>query len=133
MIIGAIKESLNGECRVAATPQSVKKLVNLGYDLVVESGCGAKANFPDALYEEAGAKVLADRNSVLSSCDITLKVAPPQTEEINDIKQGAAWISFVWPARHEEQLDLLRQRNVTTLAMDCVPRISRAQKLDALS
>jgi NAD(P) transhydrogenase subunit alpha len=133
MIIGAIKESLNGECRVAATPQSIKKLVQLGYDVVVESGCGAKANFPDSMYEASGAKVLGDRESVLSSCDITLKVAPPQFEEINDIKQGSTLISFVWPARHEEQVDLLRRRRVTTLAMDCVPRISRAQKLDALS
>lgn len=133
MIIGAIKESLDGECRVAATPQSVKKLIQLGYDVVVESGCGANSNFPDSLYEESGARVEGDRASILATSDITLKVAPPQFEEINDIKQGSALISFVWPARNEEQVDLLRRRRVTTLAMDCVPRISRAQKLDALS
>ena len=133
MIIGAIKESSHGECRVAATPQSVKKLAQLGYEVVVESGCGVEANFPDVLYENAGAKVLADRESVLAGADITLKVAPPEFEEINKLKEGSALISFVWPARHEEQLNLLRRRRITTLAMDCVPRISRAQKLDALS
>ncbi len=133
MIIGAIKESSNGECRVAATPQSVKKLAQLGYDVVVEAGCGVNANFPDSLYEKAGAKVLSDRKDVLSGSDITLKVSPPEFEEINEIKEGSTLISFVWPARNEEQLDLLKRRRVTTLAMDCVPRISRAQKLDALS
>lgn len=133
MIIGAIKESLNGECRVAATPQSVKKLIKLGYDVVVESGCGERANFPDELYEQSGARISTDRSNILATSDITLKVTPPNTDDIDQLKEGGTLISFVWPARNEEQMNLLRQQNVTTMAMDCVPRISRAQKLDALS
>ncbi len=133
MIIGAIKESAGGERRVAATPDSVKKLIKLGYDVVVESGCGIAANFPDSLYEMAGAKVQQDQQSVLQLADITIKVEAPQLEEINEIRENSTLISFVWPAKHPEQVDLLRRRKITTLAMDCVPRISRAQKLDALS
>jgi len=83
MIIGAIKESLAGERRVAATPQSVGKLIKLGYDVVVESGCGIAANFPDALYVKAGAEVLNTQADVLDRSDITVKVTPPQTDEIN--------------------------------------------------
>ena len=133
MIIGAIKESSTGERRVAATPQSVKKLIALGYDVVVESGCGAEASFPDSQYEKSGAKVVDSRAEVLSQSDITIKVTPPDLDEINKLNEDSNLISFVWPARSSEQLDLLRRRRITTLAMDCVPRISRAQKLDALS
>jgi NAD(P) transhydrogenase subunit alpha len=133
MIIGAIKESLPGERRVAATPQSVKRLIKLGYNVVVQSGCGREASFPDSHYEQAGAEVLKDKASVLGRSDITIKVAPPQLDEINDIREDSTLISFVWPAKNEEAVSLLRRRNVTTLAMDRVPRISRAQKFDALS
>lgn len=133
MIIGAIKESTRGEHRVAATPDSVKKLIKLGYDVVVESGCGCDANFPDELYEYAGAKVLPDQESVLEKADITIKVEPPQFEEINEIRENSTLISLIWPARNEKQVGLLRRRRITTLAMDCVPRISRAQKIDVLS
>ena len=133
MIIGAIKESSKGERRVAATPQSVKKLIALGYDVVVESGCGAEASFPDSQYEKSGATVVDSSAEVLSQSDITIKVTPPDLDEINKLREDSSLISFVWPARSSEQLDLLRRRKITTLAMDCVPRISRAQKLDALS
>lgn len=133
MIIGAIKESTSGEHRVAATPESVKKLIKLGYDVVVESGCGSAASFPDSLYENAGATVLPDQKSVLEQTDITIKVETPQFDLINDLRENSTLISFVWPARHQTHVDLLSRRNITTLAMDCVPRISRAQKLDALS
>ena len=133
MIIGAIKESLPGERRVAATPQSVAKLIKLGYDVVVESGCGITANFPDSLYVKAGAEVLNDQASVLGRSDITVKVTPPQTDEINSLREGSTLISFIVPAKNEEAIGQLRRRNVTTLAMDRVPRISRAQKFDALS
>ena len=133
MIIGAIKESALGERRVAVTPDSVKKLVKLGYQVVIESGCGVEANFPDSFYQSSGAEVLSDRESVLAEAELLLKVNVPQSEEISLCKEGSALISFVWPAKNENQVDQLKQRNITTLAMDCVPRISRAQKLDALS
>ena len=133
MIIGAIKESELGEHRVAVTPNSVKKIIKLGYEVVVESGCGVDASFHDSMYESAGAEILPNQKSVLDRSDIVLKVDLPTLNEINEIQEGAALISFVWPAKSESELDLLRRRDVTTLAMDCVPRISRAQKLDALS
>jgi len=133
MIIGAIKESKLGEHRVAVTPNSVKKIISLGYDVVVESGCGQDASFHDSMYESAGAEVLPDQKSVLERSDIVLKVDLPSLNEINDIQERATLISFVWPAKSESELDLLRRRKISTMAMDCVPRISRAQKLDALS
>lgn len=133
MIIGAIKESASGERRVAVTPDSVKKLVKLGYQVLIESGCGAEANFPDSFYQTSGAEVLPDREAVLAQADLLVKVNVPQSDEISLCKDGSGVISFVWPAKNESLVDLLRQRNITTLAMDCVPRISRAQKLDALS
>lgn len=131
MIVGALKENGIAEARVAATPETVQKLVKLGYEVVVESGCGVKANFPDPQYENAGARVV--RNAADVQADITLKVTPPTLEEINLLREGSALISFIWPAKNTDQVSLLNRRRITTLAMDCVPRISRAQKLDALS
>jgi NAD(P) transhydrogenase subunit alpha len=133
MIIGVLKESLPGERRVAATPDSVKKLIKLGYQVVVESNCGSDANFPNSGYEDAGAEVERNTQSVLDRADVLIKVNEPTLSEIEEISSGTTLVSFVWPAKNEEQIERLRARNITTLAMDCVPRISRAQKLDALS
>lgn len=132
MIIGAVKETSSTEKRVAATPQSVKKMINLGYEVMVESGSGADANFSDALYEQAGAKIVQN-GSIWSDSDVILKVTPPTESEIDRIKIEAVLISFLWPSRNTSMLERLNQRNITAIAMDCVPRISRAQKLDALS
>lgn len=133
MIIGVLKEIGRAEARVAATPQSVEKLIKLGYEVVIESGCGVKANFPDALYQKAGARVANSADLMQAQSEITVKVAPPSLEEINRLPERSTLVSFIWPAKNDEQLSLLRRRKITTLAMDCVPRISRAQKLDALS
>ena len=133
MLIGVPRETADGECRVAASPDSVKKLKKLGYDVQVESGAGLKANFPDAMYEAAEAKIVSDAKTIWSSSDIVAKVNPPTDPELGQAKDGGTLISFVWPARDPAYIDKLNQRNMTTLAMDCVPRISRAQKLDALS
>ena len=133
MIIGALKETEPGENRVAATPQSVKKLIGLGYEVVVESNCGANANFPNSQYEAAGAKVVNSAAKVASQADIVIKVNEPTAEEVDALDRSTSLISFVWPAKNDALLEKLNSQNVTTLAMDCVPRISRAQKLDALS
>jgi H+-translocating NAD(P) transhydrogenase subunit alpha len=132
MIIGAVKESSPGENRVAVSPQSVKKLVGLGYQVMVETGCGAAAGFDDTTYETAGAQV-SRNGQVWESADIVLKVAPPTESEIGQLKSQATTISFLWPARCAPTLETLNQKRITAIAMDCVPRISRAQKLDALS
>ena len=132
MIVGALKENGRGEARVAVTPQSVPKLIKLGYEVMVETRAGVLANFPDELYTKAGATI-GTRAEVLEKSNLTLKVDPPTLEEINELPVDSALISFLWPATNEEHVQLLRRRNITAIAMDCVPRISRAQKLDALS
>ena len=132
MIVGALKENGRGEARVAVTPQSVPKLIKLGYDVMVETRAGVLANFPDELYTQAGATVHT-RAEVLEKSNLVLKVDPPTLEEINSLPVDSALISFLWPATNDEHVQLLRKRNITAIAMDCVPRISRAQKLDALS
>lgn len=132
MIIGTLKESGRGEARVAVTPHSVAKLKKLGYEVVVETRAGVLANFPNELYESAGASVV-DRADVFEQARLFVKVDPPTLEEISDIPTGSTLISFLWPTINKEHVQLLRRRNITAIAMDCVPRILRAQKLDAMN
>ncbi|MEZ6096709.1 MAG: Re/Si-specific NAD(P)(+) transhydrogenase subunit alpha [Pirellulaceae bacterium] len=132
MIIFVPRESGENECRVAATPQSVKKLVKLGYQVQFEADCGLSAAFPNAEYVDAGAAVI-DPETGWTKADIVIKVTPPTTDEVRRMKSGAALIGFVWPARSQNLVDTCAAQGITCLAMDCVPRISRAQKLDALS
>ena len=133
MIIGVVKESAADECRVAASPASVKKLKKLGYDVKVASGCGVKSNFPDSQFEDAGATIVSNNEEVLSSSDVVIKVQPLTDAEIGQLKPDTTSISFVWPAQNESTVAALVESKIKSLAMDCVPRISRAQKLDALS
>lgn len=133
MIIGAVKESAPGENRVAATPQSVKKLIKLGYQVIVESDCGSDASLLNSQYEEAGATLIDDRDEVLEKADILIKVEPPNESEVAKLRPKSKLVSFIWPAKNESLVNKLKDHGLTTLAMDCVPRISRAQKLDALS
>ena len=133
MKIGAPREVLEDEARVALSPQSIPQLKKLGYDVVVESGAGAKARFTDEAYAEAGAEVLPDANALYEAADIILKVRPPEGEELERFRKGQILISFIWPAQNEDLMNTLKDKGVTVLAMDMVPRISRAQKMDALS
>ena len=138
MTIGVPREVHPGERRVAATPDSVRELTKLGYEVAVESGAGQQASFSDDAYRAAGAAIV-DAASLWASVDVMIKVRPPQVhpglgvEEAALLKKHATLISFVWPAQQMTLLERLSQRGATVLAMDCVPRISRAQKLDALS
>ncbi|BDB27782.1 NAD(P) transhydrogenase subunit alpha [Cupriavidus sp. TA19] len=138
MTIGVPREVHPGERRVAATPDSVKELLKLGYQVVVETGAGQEASFSDDDYRAAGAAIV-DAASLWASVDVVVKVRPPQVhpslgvEEAALLKKHATLIGFVWPAQQMALLERLAQRGATVLAMDCVPRISRAQKLDALS
>lgn len=133
MIIGTVKENERGERRVAATPDSVRKLKKLGYDFVIESGAGAEANFPDSSYQSAGGEVVESAEAVFKQVDILIKVLPPTLEECNQLRPDTTLVSFVWPAQNEAVVAELVNRQVSCLALDCVPRISRAQKMDALS
>lgn len=131
MRIGIPTEQLAGETRVAATPNTVGQLQKLGFTVVVEQGAGRLASFDDRAFSEAGAEV-RPATDVWQS-DIILKVNAPDDNEINLIKPGATLISFIWPAQNSELISKLAARNITVMAMDSVPRISRAQSLDALS
>ncbi|WDV55431.1 Re/Si-specific NAD(P)(+) transhydrogenase subunit alpha [Streptomyces coeruleorubidus] len=126
--IGIPAESTAGETRVAATPATVGRLAALGYEVVVEPGAGASSRFSDAAYEEAGAR-LGDP----WQAEIVLKVNGPSGEEIGRLRDGATLIALIGPALHPELVDELARRPITVLAMDAVPRISRAQSLDVLS
>ncbi len=131
MRLGIPRESVPGERRVAATPDSVKKLRKLGFDVTVERDAGLAAGFDDAAYASAGA-VVADRASTWSG-DIVAKVRPPVDDEVGFLKAGQTIISYLYPAFNKDLVAKLAERRVNALAMDQVPRITRAQKVDALS
>ena len=131
MQVGIVKESVANEARVAASPSSVKQLCKLNFSVTIEAGAGVAASFSDAMYQEMGAEVQS-ADSVWQS-DLLLKVNPPNEAEIDKIKPGATVISFFWPAQNEALMNRLAQKNINVLAMDAVPRISRAQSMDALS
>lgn len=134
MRIGVPRETSPGETRVAATPASVEKLIGLGYEVVVEAGAGRLASFPDEAYAAAGAAVVraADLDAVWGS-DVVVKINAPDDAEIAMLRDGALLASLISPALKPDLVAKLAARPVTVLAMDAVPRISRAQALDVLS
>ncbi|GAB6067267.1 Re/Si-specific NAD(P)(+) transhydrogenase subunit alpha [Methylothermus subterraneus] len=138
MKIGVPKEVHPGERRVAVTPQVAEQLQKLGFAVAIEAGAGAEANFPDDAYREVGVEIVEDARRLWAESDVVLKVRPPEThpycgEEAYLLREGGTLIGFIWPAQHPELLEKLAAKKATVLAMDCIPRISRAQKMDALS
>ncbi|MDX7990972.1 Re/Si-specific NAD(P)(+) transhydrogenase subunit alpha [Xenorhabdus littoralis] len=131
MHIGVPKERFSNEARVAATPLTVEQLRKLGFIVTVETGAGRLASFDDIAYQKAGAEIV-EHHQVWQS-DIIFKVNAPEDNEIALMKEGATLISFIWPAQNPELMAKLSERQITVMAMDSVPRISRAQSLDALS
>ncbi|ALX95222.1 Re/Si-specific NAD(P)(+) transhydrogenase subunit alpha [Serratia fonticola] len=131
MRIGVPRERLANEARVAATPKTVEQLLKLGFTVAIESAAGKLASFEDAAYQAAGATI-TDTADVWQS-DLILKVNAPLEEEIALMREGSTLVSFIWPAQNPELMAKLAARNVTAMAMDSVPRISRAQSMDALS
>ncbi len=137
MQIGVPKETLTGETRVAASPSSVAQLIKLGFDVSIETQAGVLASFDDAAFEAAGAAIVSTQD--VWNSDIILKVNAPiadkkqSIDEVALIKEGASLISFIWPAQNPELMEQLSSKKINVLAMDSVPRISRAQALDALS
>ena len=126
--VGVPRESGAGERRVALVPKVVEKLVSRGVEIVVESGAGLGALIPDEVYSEAGATV-----GDPWACDVVVKVAPPTAEEIGRLRSGASYIGFLSPLTSPETVEALRGAGVSGFAMEAVPRISRAQSMDALS
>lgn len=131
MKIGIPKESLAGETRVACTPATVAQLQKLGFDVVVENGAGLGASFDDAAYEEAGATVAAAAE--VWKCPLIYKLNAPNGNECRRLKEGQTLVGFLYPNQNEELVKKLADKKVNVLAMDMIPRISRAQALDALS
>src|SRR5438105_7719818 len=132
-VIGVPKEIFPGEKRVATVPDVVPKLVKLGFGVIVQSGAGEAASLGDEAYAAAGARVVPDAAAVWSGADIVFKVRAPNREEVQAMRAGQVLVSFIWPAQNPDLLRDLAAKRATVLAMDSVPRISRAQKLDALS
>jgi NAD(P) transhydrogenase subunit alpha len=132
-VIGVPKETAAGEKRVATVPEVVEKLIKLGFKVAVESGAGEAANFSDDAYRAAGAEIVTDAAKLWATSDIVFKVRGPSAAEVGLMREGSALVSFIWPAQNPELMQQLAARKATVLAMDSVPRISRAQKLDALS
>jgi NAD(P) transhydrogenase subunit alpha len=137
LIVGVPKESIEGEDRVSVVPSTVAKLIKAGLEVLVERGAGVAASYPDDRYEAAGAK-LGDGPTVLSTSDVILKVREPALwndgrHEADQIKEGATLISFLFPLDCPDTIRRLRDRRVTSLAMERMPRITRAQSMDALS
>src|SRR5690606_2387096 len=134
MKAGMVKELRADEQRVATAPEGVKALIEkLGFEVIVEAGAGAKASFSDEEYERAGAKILPTAQQVWAESDIVLKLNPPVelpdgSHEVDRLREGGKLISFIWPARNAALLDRLKAKKATVLAMDQVPRVSRAQK-----
>jgi len=130
----AVPKELNSlEQRVAASPASVEKLIKLGFEIDIESGAGAEANFTDQAFKDAGASVTQDQATLYKNADILIKVLAPTEQEISLINSGTTLISFIWPAQNPDLLKTLSEKSINVLAMDSIPRISRAQKMDALS
>jgi NAD(P) transhydrogenase subunit alpha len=132
MLIGVPRETWPGELRAALVPQSVKKLVNAGFEVVVESGLGANAGLSDESYVEAGATVGGSRDAVLGS-DIVLRVRKPDMDEVAKLKSGAIQISFLDPFNEKPLVEMIAAQGVTAISMEMIPRTTKAQKMDALS
>ena len=133
MKIGTPKEIAEGENRVAMTPDSAKALQKLGYDCLVEAGAGVKAGFADSVYEEAGVTVVDGAEALWAQADVIAKVRIPTTEELERLTPEKTLITFFNPGGNTEGLELAKAKGANVIAMEMVPRISRAQKMDALS
>jgi H+-translocating NAD(P) transhydrogenase subunit alpha len=131
--LAVTKESKVPERRVALSPDVVKALTKAGFQCGIESGAGEATGFYDKAYEAAGALIFPDRQALLADADVLLKVNAPTPEELQALREGAATISFLYAYTVPDLVDLSLQKRLSTFAMDAVPRISRAQKMDALS
>lgn len=133
MKLGVPAEIHAGERRVAATPDSTKKLQSLGFEVLVQTGAGDAAGFPDETYRDAGATIVDGADALWSEADLVIKVRPPSPEEVDRMHEGERLVSFLWPAQNGDLTERLAAKKASALAMDAIPRITRAQKMDALS
>ena len=133
MKVGIPSEISPNELRVAATPKTVKRLQKQGFEVYIQHNAGTRANFSDRDFEEAGAKIVPTAADIYGQSDIVLKVKEPSMEEVDLMKEGLVMLSYLWPAQNQPLLQKLADKKVNAIAMDAIPRISRAQKMDVLS
>ncbi|MDK4742837.1 NAD(P)(+) transhydrogenase (Re/Si-specific) subunit alpha, partial [Rhizobium sp. CNPSo 3464] len=133
MKFGSPRETAPGELRVALTPEAALQLQKLGYECVIETGAGKAAGFSDEAYRGVGVTVVDSAALLYETSDVIAKVRPPEAAEVDRLAPGKTLISFFYPAQNKDLLDQARSSGATVIAMDMVPRISRAQKMDALS
>ena len=133
MLIGVPKETFPGERRTALVPASVKKLVGLGLEVVIESGAGDASGFADSLYEEVGARIEADRKALLGSADMVLRIRKPPADEVELLKKSAIHASLLDPFNEKALIESLAKAGISAVSMEMVPRTTRAQKMDVLS
>lgn len=133
MKVGIPAEIFPDELRVAATPKTVKRLQKQGFEVLIQHNAGSKANFSDKDFEEAGAKVVKTAAEIYGGSDIVLKVKEPSIPEVEMMREGLVLLSYLWPAQNQALLQKLADKKVNAIAMDAIPRISRAQKMDVLS
>ena len=133
MKVGIPAEVTPNELRVAATPKTVKRLQKQGFTVCIEHNAGVKANFSDKEFEEAGATIVKTAAEIYGQSDIVLKVKEPTENEVGMMKEGLVLLSYLWPAQNQALLKTLADKKVNAVAMDAIPRISRAQKMDVLS
>ena len=133
MKIGSLKEISSGEQRVALTPDSAIQLQKLGHQCLVEKGAGLSAGFSDAQYEAVGVEICTTAAALTEASDVIVKVRPPSAAEIKSLSSSKTLISFFYPGANEALMELAKSKEASVIAMDMVPRISRAQKMDALS
>ena len=127
------RETQPGEHRVSATPETVKKLVRLGAEVVIESGAGTGAGISDADYKAAGASISSDRSALLGSADMVLRLRKPEMDEISQLKAGSIHVSYLDPFNEKDLIKAFANQNVTAVSMEMIPRSTRSQKMDALS
>lgn len=133
MKVGIPSETMASENRVAATPKTVQRLIKQGFEVFIQSQAGSKALFSDQDFKEVGATILPDASTLYQTIDIILKVQPLTKEEIQLVKSSTMVASYLWPAQNSDLLKLLAEKKINAVAMDAIPRISRAQKMDVLS
>ncbi len=133
MKVGIPRERFPGERRVAATPDTVTRLQKMGFTVLVEAGAGAEASFPDAAYAAAGATLVDEASALWSQADLITKIRPPLPEEVQHLSAGQVLVSLIMPAQNKELVQQIAARGATVIALDQIPRISRAQKMDVLS
>jgi NAD(P) transhydrogenase subunit alpha len=133
MKLGVPRETLSGERRVALVPDACMALTKTGLEVVIEAGAGEGAFFSDATYEKAGAKIVPDAATLLREADILVKFHQPTDTEVAGLREGAALIAFLYAGTHPDLVKRLAARKITAFSMDAIPRISRAQSMDALS